>query len=230
MTNEFPWIWHETFSREVDERLTRLEVAFVERQLPQPAFRRLLDVACGFGRHAIALAVRGYEVVGVERDPRVVAEARRRGPGVEFVELDLRDLDALDGVFDGVLSLWASFGYFDDVGNAAILAAMARKLRPGGRLVLDLWKPELHAARQGTRTLRAGVRETKRVVDGRLTTDLVYPDGTRDRHDFRLYTPEELDPLAAAAGLRRELVCTWCDESRSPTADDARMQLVLARL
>ena len=222
MSNEFPWIWHETFSREVDPAWTAAEVAFLTRVLPAG---RVLDVGCGFGRHALGLQAAGYEVLGVERDPRVAAADREAG--LDVVELDVRDLDRLDGPFDGAISMWASFGWFDDAGNEAVLASMARLLRPGGVLVLDVWSPA--GQREGERTIRGGVRERKTIAGGHMRTELAYPDGSTDVHDFRLYTPEELAEIGARHELERLLVCTWCDESRAPTMDDARYQLVLVR-
>jgi SAM-dependent methyltransferase len=65
----------------------------------------VLDVPCGFGRHAHALAERGYVVTGVERDATAAAEAR--AGGVEVHELDLRRLDELPRTFDAVVWMWA---------------------------------------------------------------------------------------------------------------------------
>lgn len=220
MSNEFPQIWHETFSRTVDPRLTEAEVAFLTRVLPRG---RVLDVACGFGRHALGLAAAGYDVLGVERDPEVAAAAR--AAGTDVLELDVRELGRVEGPFDGAISMWASFGWFDDAGNDAVLGSMARLLRPGGRLVLDVWNPAAYAP--GERTLRGGVRERKTLAAGRMRTELTYPDGQTDVHDVRLYEPAELERLAAGHGLEPVLLCTWCDESRPPSARDARYQLVL---
>jgi len=214
VSNEFPWEWHEAFSRDVPAEWTEAEVAFLARQLPPG---RVLDVACGFGRHAVGLGALGWDVLGVERDPRVATETR--AAGVEVVELDVRELDRVAGSFDGVISMWASFGWFDDAGNEAVLAAMTRKLRPGGVLVLDVWNPPAH--RSGERVIRAGVRERKTVTGGRLRTALDYGDGALDVHDFRLYEPAELEALGARHGLERVALCTWCDESRRPTTTRA---------
>lgn len=221
MSNEYSWMWHRTFQRSVPGEQTDREVAFLERWLPRGD---VLDVACGFGRHAIRLQSHGYRVLGVERDPRVAAAARR--DGLEVVEADLRELaTAVPGDFDGVISMWSSLGFYDDEVNDAILDTMAAKLRPGGRLVIDTWNPDFHIARQGTRSIeRAGrtVAESKSVADGWMTTTLDYGDGTRDVFEFRLYEPEEL-----ARSLELLLVCCRFDESVPRREDEPRMQLVL---
>lgn len=222
MSNEYSWLWHRTFHRTVPGDRTDREVAFLERVLPRGD---LLDVCCGFGRHATRLQAHGFRVVGVERDPRVAAAARRQG--IEVVQADVRDLAAaVPGDFDGAISMWSSFGFFDDATNDAILDAIAAKLRPGGRLVVDTWNRDFFEPRQGERVLeRAGRRvvETKRVVGDRMHVRLDYGEGTVDDLDFRLYRPAEL-----ARTLDLELACCRFDEATPPRGDEPRLQVVLA--
>jgi SAM-dependent methyltransferase len=189
--------WFETFGRP-DEAVTEREVELLLDVLPPPP-ATILDVPCGFGRHAHALVARGYAVTGVEREPAVAAEAR--AGGIEVHELDLRRLDELPGVFDAVICMWASFGWYDDETNAAIFAAMAAKAAQ--TLVLDVYDPSFFRAHQGT-TENRGVRDEKRVEGDRLLTSLDYPGGTRDEFEWRLYEPEELEKLGRAAELRLE--------------------------
>jgi SAM-dependent methyltransferase len=192
MEPTFSPAWFTTFGRP-DEAVTAREVDALVDVLP-PAPATILDVPCGFGRHAHALAARGYVVTGVERDPGVAAEARAAG-GIEVHELDLRRLDELPGSFDAVICMWASFGWYDEETNAAIFASLAAKATR--TLVLDLYDPSFFRAHQGT-TDNRGVRDEKRVEGNRLLTSLDYPDGTRDEFAWRLYEPEE---LGRAAGL-----------------------------
>jgi SAM-dependent methyltransferase len=97
---------------------------------------RVLDAPCGAGRIAIQLATRGFDVVGVDRTERFLDEGRERGPNVSFVRGDLRSLP-FDAEFDAAICFWGSFGYFDDPGNRAQAAAVARALRAGGRYLID---------------------------------------------------------------------------------------------
>ena len=197
MTNEYSPAWFETFGRP-DEGQTAREVDVLLGVLPPPP-ASVLDVPCGVGRHACALAARGYRVTGVDRDPAAAAEAR--AGGVEVHELDLRRLDELEASFDAVICMWASFGWWDDETNARAFAALARKA--GEVLVLDVYDPAFFRGRDGVRTNR-GVRDVKRVVGERLLTTLSYPDGTTDEFEWRLYEPDELSSLGAACGLRLE--------------------------
>ena len=219
--------WHTLFSANRDERETEREVDFLARVLP-PAPARVLDVPCGFGRHARALAKRGYDVTGVELDERVLAEAERRSRGdVRYVEGDMRDLQTLPRDFDGVICMWASFGYFDHETNEYVLLGFADRLRSGGRLVLDVYNPEFVTTRQGTIAFdRVPVTETKSVQDGRLRVELSYHGGpVEDVFEWELYTQAQLEELARGCGLEPVLACCGFDESAPPSPDVPRMQL-----
>ena len=196
---------------------TEREAEFLARVVPRG---RVLDVCCGVGRHMRALEARGYECVGVELDPGLVAEAR--AAGLDVHEFDMRDVGSLDGEFEGVLSMWASFGWFDDETNADVLRQLVSKVGTGGRLVLDVWLPAFFETRQGTREIRPGIEETKSVRDGRLYVDYDYGE----RFDWRLYEPGE---LAAFPGLELVTACSDWTESQPPSPDVPRYQLVLER-
>jgi SAM-dependent methyltransferase len=117
---------------------TRQEADFVRQVLQVPPPARLLDVPCGGGRHSRALAARGYHLTGVDISPTFLEAARSpAAPGeVSWEQRDMRDLP-WPSAFDGAFSLGNSFGYYDDAGNAAFLAAVARALKSGGRFLLD---------------------------------------------------------------------------------------------
>jgi SAM-dependent methyltransferase len=177
--NAYSRRWHETFSRDLDGSA---DVEFLADWLPPG---RVLDVCCGYGRHLRGLTERGWDVVGVERDPVVAAAA-----GV--LNLDMRELDRVAGEFDGVISMWASFGYFSERENRRVLEIMKAKLRSGGRLVLDLYNRDFFASHEGVRELAPGVVETKRIEGRRLYVRLDYGDGTCDELEWELFTPTEI--------------------------------------
>src|SRR5437764_9975554 len=145
---------------------TEQEVSFLVDCLGLPPGARVLDVGCGPGRHAHALARLGYEVVGVDISDRFVALAREGAPpgaSVRFERVDARAL-GYEAEFDAVLSLCqGAFGLAGGPGageagdgaagdgaagglgrggqrldpDRAVMQAMARALRPGGRLALS---------------------------------------------------------------------------------------------
>ncbi len=94
----------------------------------------VLDAGCGTGRVAVELARCGVEVVGVDRDPSMIATARRVAPELEWQVADLTGLD-LGRTFDLVL-LAGNVPVFTPRGTqGALVAGCARHLAPGGRLV-----------------------------------------------------------------------------------------------
>ena len=94
----------------------------------------VLDAGCGTGRVAIELARRGVDVVGVDRDPSMLAVARTRAPHLEWVEADMAAVD-LGRTFDVVL-LAGNVPLFTPPGTTgALVAGCARHLAPGGHLV-----------------------------------------------------------------------------------------------
>ena len=158
VANAYSRGWFELFLDRIPEEQTAAEVAFVARQLPLPAYRSLLDLCCGPGRHALRLAARGYAVTGIDRDEAAIAAACERAGDLPatFRALDLRDLGSLPGRFDAVVSLWQSFGYFDAATNADVLRQAGDRLRPGGRLLLDLYHRDFFARRQGSQEQTIG--------------------------------------------------------------------------
>jgi SAM-dependent methyltransferase len=119
---------------------TEQEADFIQKGLQVPPPGRLLDVPCGGGRHALALAGRGYAVTGVDLSPDFLEAARAgaaaRPVAVAWEQRDMRDLPWAQE-FDGAYCFGNSFGYLDDAGNADFLKAVARALKPGARFVLD---------------------------------------------------------------------------------------------
>jgi SAM-dependent methyltransferase len=107
--------------------------------------KRVLDLGCGTGNHALPLSARGFEVIGVDRSESMLAQARNKAaqsayskPAV-FHKADLRDLD-LHRHFDAVLIMFAVLGY--QLTNADVIAALRaarRHLRSRGLLLFDVW-------------------------------------------------------------------------------------------
>jgi len=120
-------------------------VAFIVHVLNLEPGERLLDLASGSGVHARRLARYGLEVVGLDIAPSLVryctGQAAAEGlDDVTFVEGDMRALTYRQE-FDAVIVLSTSFGFFDDETNQRVLDSMARALKPGGRVLLQLLDP-----------------------------------------------------------------------------------------
>lgn len=94
----------------------------------------VLDGGCGTGRVGIELARRGIAVVGVDPDPDMIAACRAKAPDLRWVQAGLQDL-ALDTRFDVVVLAGNVIPYAEPADRAAVVAACARHLSPGGRLL-----------------------------------------------------------------------------------------------
>jgi SAM-dependent methyltransferase len=195
---------------------TRREADYIEMLLGLTAPARLLDVPCGAGRLAVALAGRGYQITGVDNDAALLDAARRSAEGrglsaaIYFEQRDMRDLPWREA-FDGAYCFWESFGFFDDEGNRAFLGAVAAALKPGAKFVFDT-----HVAE--TMLPHLGQRPWERVGDDLLVLEeRDYDPATALLHrrliivgqgrtatvelPMRLYTYRELLALLDGAGF-----------------------------
>jgi SAM-dependent methyltransferase len=104
-----------------------------------PAPARVLDAGCGTGRVAVRLAELGYQVAGVDVDSSMLAEARRAAPELTWVEADLAELATSSvpnlGKYDLVVAAGNVVPLVSPGSEAAVVAALAAALRPGGLLV-----------------------------------------------------------------------------------------------
>lgn len=140
----------------------------------------------------------------------LVVAAGRAEAGGRLARGDLRAPPLADASCAAVALLFTAFGYFDDVGNAACLRALARLVAPGGCLLLDLPDPERVAAGlvpASERRTPAGlvVQERRRLSGERVEKDVLvrHPDGRECRwsESVRLYSRLELHALTGQAGL-----------------------------
>ena len=221
------------------EERSDAEVAFILRETGLRPPARVVDLACGFGRHALPFARRGYAVTGVDRNAEWIAQARQAAEGLDatFVVGDMRE--PLGGPYDLLASLFHSFGFFSDAENEAMLAGWSARLRDGGWLAMDIWNRDymlrhwqpLHEW-EPSATLRVREERDFDPLSGRLAIHYTYTyaDGaapyTYDA-SFRLYAFTELRDLLARCGLT--VAHTYGSLAGEPFSLDARRLVVFAR-
>jgi SAM-dependent methyltransferase len=179
--------------------------------------RTLLDVACGTGKH-LELLREHYAVEGLDLDPKLLAIARERLPGVLLHEGDMSAFD-LGRRFDVVTCLFSSIAYMctpDRLDRA--VAAMAAHLEPGGLFVLEPWilpeqwlehavhalfvdEPELKAAR-----INSGVpaAPTVKIEFHYLVGRPTGVERFEEVHEVGLFTHEQYLAAITRAGLQAE--------------------------
>lgn len=209
---------------------TRQEIEFLVPALGLEPGMRVLDVGCGPGRHAYALAARGIVVHGIDVSRRFIDLARASAPArATFERLDARHLP-FDAEFDAAICLCqGAFGLMTtDQHDETVLAGIARALRPGGRLALSAfssyfvmrhWEGAEFDADAGVNHERTEIRdEAGQPVEASLWTGC--------------YTPRELRLLAAAHGLSVDSISSvepGAYTNASPTADTPEFLLLATR-
>ena len=121
--------------------------------------------------------------------------------------------------------MWASFGYFDAATNEHVLASFGRRLRPGGRLVLDLFNRAYfeRGPAEVERRDASGHRRARATASGaRRHVELDYGDGHVDRFEWQLYRPEELERSlvpedSGSCSCRPPMMRRRCNSSSSAT-------------
>jgi SAM-dependent methyltransferase len=116
------------------------EVGWILGHVAPAAGGRILDAPCGFGRHSLALARRGFDVTGVDLSETELQRAKERAAGaglpLHLVRQDMRDME-FSGEFDLALNLFSSIGFFTDDEDRLLLDRFCTALKPGGAFVLD---------------------------------------------------------------------------------------------
>lgn len=213
-----------TYEPVLSAELTSDEVRSIVRALDLKSGQKVLDLACGHGRHSIELARQGFgPIVGLDFSRLYLGRARRNAAlasvgadparRLEFVQGDMRVLE-FEEEFDAVFNYFTAMFYWDDETHLQILKGIRRSLKEGGRLLIETSNRE--------RKVQAGALSREWVPgneDGPWTLDettlnleqgrthtkrfLIFPDGSVGEKSFhnRIYALSELISLLKAAGL-----------------------------
>ena len=231
------------FTDEQRAAIANAQLEFIARALELPEGARVFDLCCGWGRHTVRLAQRGYRVTGLDLSRYHLrlakAEAKRAGVEVSLLHGDMREIPRSAGRFDAVINMFTSFGYFDDeADNQRVLDGVARALKPGGRFLIDTMNltglmrvfrdSDCEKRLDGSYTANLRRYDIHR---GRSEVEMLYfgPDGERREqfHSVRLYSYPELEAMLSKAGLGVER--TWGDFDGSDLSRESRRMIVLAQ-
>lgn len=221
-----PW-WVKAFGSEYvavyghrDDAEAGRHLPFLISALGLEPHARVLDLACGTGRYARVLSAAGYRVTGFDFSEELLEAAYHRSPALPgmptYIRGDMRSLPFF-AQFDAIVSLFTSFGYFDEPSDdAKVLEGVARALVPGGRYLVDIANV---AWLRRTLVASSEVTEGHRTIRARRRLDEASPGGPYVRKHVvirddrtgatlldveervRLYGAEELDAALLSAGL-----------------------------
>jgi SAM-dependent methyltransferase len=229
-------------------RYTQREIAFLQQCGALAPAQQILDLACGGGRHSLAMARHGAEVTGLDVGPAAIAAARRRaaraGLSATFVQGDVRHL-AFEAAFDAVTLLFGCFTEMTRDDAQACLHGVAHSLRPGGWFVLDVFAPCFFANLDGMQEWWVG----RDFIAGRFPQlvlteyfyyarpktyarrDFICNANTGEIHTFgvsgQAFTLRDLSHMFEAAGLHPVITCG--DWDGTVATADSELYIVMAQ-
>ena len=195
---------------------------------------RVLDLACGAGRHSGILANHWW-TVGLDLSEVLLQLAHRSAVPAEFVRGDMRVLPFADSSFDVVVNLFTSFGYFaDDESHLRVVQEVARVTRGGGTFVLDfLNTTQLRntLVPYDEREIAGSVVEQRREIsdDGRFVIKRICIRGTGKEFTerVRLFDKDDLSAMMVEAGFRIDAV--YGNYDAAPVSADAPRVILFGR-
>ncbi|MGB0176845.1 MAG: class I SAM-dependent methyltransferase [Owenweeksia sp.] len=193
-----------------DDTEAGLFIENLARELRMPAGSHVLDLACGRGRHSLMLHQMGFRVTGIDLSPSNIQYARKATKHhLNFEVGDMR-ADLGEDRFDYIFNLFTSFGYFErKEENIKACQAMARSLKPGGKLILDflnVHKVELGLVEEEVKEIE-GIRfHIERFIrDGMVIKKISFTDKGEEHfyeEKVQLLTKNNFEELLAQGGLR----------------------------
>ncbi len=201
---------------------------------------KILDLCCGAGRYAIALAKKGYEVVGIDLSSNLIhfaqEKAREENVTIEFHIRDMRDIPYED-YFNGVVNMFTSFGYFEsDTENELVFQGVSCSLKKEGWVVLDFMNRDYILNHftpydeqiKGAVTIRQQREFDKKSERINKTISLI-KNGDKKEYveSVRLYSPQDLEDIFIRSGL--EPLHRFGDYDGSSFRDDSPRVLLVGR-
>ena len=221
------------------EERTKTEIEFLVKELQLDKSMKILDLACGHGRHANHLAKLGYNITGVDitRGFLEIAkkEAKEKGISVAYIKKDMRKI-SFGEEFNRVLLLFTSFGYFEDEENFKVIKNIANALKSGGLFCFDTINRDgflknflpYTVMEKGNDLMIE--RNSFNSATGRIYNKrIVIRNGKRKDKPFfvRLYNPTEIRDLLVKAGF--SIYKMYGDLQANPLTSDSKRMIIIAK-
>lgn len=215
---------------------TKRQVTFLIDELKLQGGEKILDLACGFGRHSLELARRGFAVTGVDITPAYIQYAKEQaeseGLDARFLCADIREV-GFKSEFDLVLNMAdGAVGYLEnDAENRKIFAVVSKALKPGGRHFMDIMNGSYAEKHFPCKLWDAGEMgltlsnlewddKTRTLIYGQLDFEygkaLKKPEMT-EGNPIRLYTLTEIAEIMSSVGMK--VINSYADFTGKPSSD-----------
>jgi len=214
--------WRDFFDKDyldiygpVDAKKTAVEVEGIVKFLKLRKGSRVLDLCCGYGRHSLGLAQKGFNVTGLDFSAVLLQRARtdckRKRTKLNLVRGDMREIPFEDE-FDGVINMFTAFGYFENESeDQKVLNGICGALKTGGKLLLDTvnrdWLMRVYQENDWEKVGNDFYALDERSFDpltSRISAKTTILGGRRRRerhHSLRLYTLTELASMISRAKM-----------------------------
>ena len=222
---------------------TKRQVDFLVQKLHLKGTERILDLACGFGRHSLELARRGFSVIGVDITPSYIQfakeKAQEEGLYADFLCCDIREVQ-FEQEFDVVLNMAdGAIGYLEnDTENKKIFTSVSKALRPGGKHFMDIMNGGYADSHFPCRLWEAGQksltlsefewnRKTRIMLYGQLDFEYGQPipkPSICEGNPIRLYTLAEVTDILSSCGMN--VIESYADFDGTPSSDNHIQLLV----
>lgn len=225
---------------------TKRQVDFLIKKLGLNGGERILDLACGFGRHSLELAHRGFDVTGVDITTQYIEYAAEQVDkeklNARFICSDIRDV-SFENEFDVVLNMAdGAVGYLEnDVENLKIFSVVSKALKSGGKHFMDIMNASYANTHFPCKMWDAGEKsltlsnfewdiETKTLIYGQLDyrygEPLPKPEMTAG-NPIRLYSLDEVKNIFSS--LELEVYDSYSDFSGKPSSDNDIQLMVCSK-
>lgn len=226
--------WVEDTERQVDFLIDKMQLRGDEK---------ILDLGCGFGRHSLLLAKRGFAVTGVDITPEYIEYAARQAQkdalNAHFICADIREL-IFENEFDVALNMAdGAIGYLEnDAENQKIFQTVARALKPNGKHFMDIMNADYAEEHFPMKSWSAGGKcltlsdfewnaEKRSLLYGQI--DIPYGDELKmptieEGNVIRLYSESEIRAIFEKLGMQ---ICECYADFSGKAASDREIQLMV---
>ncbi|RYY86797.1 MAG: class I SAM-dependent methyltransferase [Chitinophagaceae bacterium] len=221
--------YRELWRRTIPAGLTEAECDFIQQMAALTPGAPVLDLLCGYGRHALELARRGHPVTAVDNSDAYINEIRTAA-AAESLPVEAVCASALEyrpgaGTYDAVLCMGNSFAFFNPADTARLCQSIGSALRPGGRFIFNSWTIAEVALRHFQERVWSELEGYKYLVSSRwlhspsrIESEHILLDDQKQVESIPgvdyIYSLNELEAFFTAAGLRLEGV--WSTPRKRP--------------